>query len=146
DTLGHAIGDELIRQVADRLRSVVREDDFVARLGGDEFVVVEGRLPQARHAAIFADRVVDALSEQFEIGGHRVLVGAGVGIAVAPLDGDDEETLLKRADLALYRAKESGRGTYHFYETGLDAALLERRTIETDLRLALAGEEFRLVF
>jgi diguanylate cyclase (GGDEF)-like protein/PAS domain S-box-containing protein len=146
DTLGHAIGDAVLKDAGKRLREIARDIDMVARLGGDEFAIVEGRLEQPEDAAMLAGRVVKTMAQPFEVEGHHILIGASVGIAVAPLDGIAGDVLMKNADLALYRAKDDGRGNYHFYERGLDAALQERRSMETAMRSALPGGEFRLVF
>ena len=146
DTLGHGSGDALLRLVSERLRKACRDGDIIARLGGDEFAVLSGPLQHARDAAAIAERIVAQMAIPFNIEGHNVVIGASVGIAVAPVDGTTAETLLKNADMALYRAKASGRGAYHFFEKGMDAALQERRAIELGLRQALAGNEFRLVF
>ena len=146
DTLGHGTGDALLRQVSERLRQACREGDIIARLGGDEFAVLSGPLQHARDAAAVAGRIVKQLALPFEVDGHSVVIGASVGIAVAPVDGATGEALFKNADLALYRAKASGRGAYHFFEKGMDAALQERRATELGLRRALACNEFRLVF
>jgi diguanylate cyclase (GGDEF)-like protein len=146
DTLGHGVGDVVLRLVADRLRTCCREGDAVARLGGDEFAILTGPLAEAADAATIANRVVKQIAEPFDVEGHNIMIGASVGIAVAPGDGQISETLLKNADLALYRAKNEGRGAYHFFEKGMDATLQERRALEFALRQALAANEFRLVF
>jgi len=146
DSLGHAIGDAVLKDASNRLREITRDIDMVARLGGDEFAIVEGRLEQLEDAAILAGRIVKAMAQPFDVEGHHIVIGASVGIAVAPLDGSDGDILMKNADLALYRAKQDGRGTYHFYEKSLDAVLQERRSMETALRSALPGNQFRLVF
>jgi diguanylate cyclase (GGDEF)-like protein len=146
DTLGHAVGDAALKQASQRLLACVRDSDAVARLGGDEFAVIVGRLERPEEAGAVADRIVRAIGEPFDIEGHRVLIGASIGVAAAPIDGEDGDSLLKHADLALYRAKSDGRGTYHFYESSMDAALQERRGLEAALREALLKGEFRLVF
>jgi diguanylate cyclase (GGDEF)-like protein len=146
DTLGHAVGDEVLKATGQRLTKCCRDSDIVARLGGDEFAILYGPLHEPEDAALLAGRIVNAMAEPFEIGDHRVMIGASVGVAVAPVDGRDAETLMKKADLALYRAKSEGRNTYHFYEEGMDAALQIRRQIEIDLRLGLARGEFSLAF
>jgi diguanylate cyclase (GGDEF)-like protein len=146
DTLGHGIGDRVLREAAARLRSCCREGDDVFRLGGDEFAILTGPLDAERDAAIVAHRIVTRMAEPLEIEGHGIVIGASVGIAVAPGDGPNGEDLLKNADLALYRAKNEGRGAYHFFERGMDAKLQERRMIEIGLRRALVQNEFRLVF
>jgi len=146
DTLGHAVGDAVLKKASQTLLDCMRESDIVARLGGDEFALLAGRLERPEDAGVLAARIVKRIAEPLDIEDHRIFIGASVGIAVAPIDGEDGEALMKHADLALYRAKSEGRGTYHFYEKGLDAALQERRTMETDLRNALLRGEFRLVF
>jgi diguanylate cyclase (GGDEF)-like protein len=146
DTFGHAVGDDVLIAVAKRLREAARDTDIVARLGGDEFAILVGALDDPRYAATVAERVVKSLARPILIDETPVIVGASVGIAMAPVDGTDPETLLKNADLALYRAKADGRGTYHFFERGMDDALRVRRSIEQGLKSALTHGEFRLVF
>jgi diguanylate cyclase (GGDEF)-like protein len=146
DTLGHAIGDAVLKKASQALLDCIRESDIVARLGGDEFAVLAGRLERPEDSGVLAERIVKRIAEPLDIEDHRILIGASVGIAVAPIDGDEGEELMQRADLALYRAKGEGRGTYHFYEKGLDAALQERRMMEAGLRNALLRGEFRLMF
>ncbi len=144
DTLGHPIGDELLRAVAERLQACVREVDTVARLGGDEFAIVQGGLEQAEDAAILARRIVEVVGEPYDLDGHRVVVGTSVGISIAPGDGGTCGKLLKNADVALYKAKADGRGTWRFFEPDMDARLQARRALEMDLRAALANGEFEL--
>jgi diguanylate cyclase (GGDEF)-like protein len=146
DTLGHAVGDAVLRNASRELLKCMRESDIVARLGGDEFAILTGHLEKPEDAAILAEKIVGKIAEPFDVEGHRILIGASVGIAVAPIDGEDGQSLLKNADLAMYRAKGEGRSTYHFYEKGLDAALQERRNMEVALRSALLRGEFRLMF
>jgi diguanylate cyclase (GGDEF)-like protein len=146
DTLGHLVGDAVLEMVAERLKSSVREGDVVGRLGGDEFAVLQGSLTSPDDGAVLARRIVEAIAEPFNVQGHHILIGASIGIAVAPADGRDTDTLMKNADLALYRAKGEGRGACRFFEPGMDAAIQERRTIEVGLRLALARGELRLVY
>ena len=146
DTLGHAIGDALLKAVAARLLHACREDDMVARFGGDEFSVLHGPLANPAAASALADRIVKAMAEPFDIYDHQIMIGASVGIAVGPHDGSDADTLLKCADLALYRAKADGRGAYHFFEKGMDDLLQERLALEVGLRRALTLGEFELVF
>jgi diguanylate cyclase (GGDEF)-like protein/PAS domain S-box-containing protein len=145
DTLGHALGDELLRSVAARLRSCVRQVDTVARLGGDEFAVVQAAA-QPDEAAILARRIVEVISAPYDIEGNRVTVGASVGITMAPADGSTHQKLLKNADVALYRAKAEGRGTWRFFEAEMDARLQARRSLELDLHAALANDEFELFY
>lgn len=146
DTLGHSVGDKLLRQVAGRLKGAVRDGDLLARVGGDEFSLLVRGIDKPGDAAAVAERVVTAIAAPFSVDGHQLVIGASVGIALAPADGEDGETLMKNADLALYKAKADGRSTYHFFETGMDAAIQKRRAIEAGLRLAISRQEFRLVF
>lgn len=146
DSLGHSIGDKLLQQVGERLKTATREADLLARLGGDEFaLLLRGGVSPADAAAV-SERIVTAIGKPFLVDEHHLVIGASVGIALAPADGEVGETLMKNADLALYKAKTDGRSTYHFFETGMDAAIQKRRVIEAGLRLALGREEFRLVF
>ena len=144
DTLGHGVGDLLLREVAQRLRSSVREKDTVARLGGDEFAIVQVSRDQPAAGHALCRRLVKRLSAPFKIDGHELHIGASVGVAVAPSDGHDHEQLLKNADIALYRAKQAGRGTYRFFEAVMDSELQARRALEQDLRQALAKDQFEL--
>ena len=144
DTLGHPIGDALLCAVADRLRGCLRENDVVARLGGDEFALIQVGTEQPNSSTILAQRVIDTLSAPYEINGHQIVIGASVGIAIAPADGDDPDQIIKNADMALYRAKADGRGRYRFFEADMDAKMQARRTLEIDLRKALVSNEFEL--
>ncbi|MBN8958816.1 MAG: EAL domain-containing protein [Rhizobiales bacterium] len=146
DTLGHPVGDALLVAVSERLQACVREVDTVARLGGDEFAIVQCGIGAPEDAALLARRVVETLSAPYEIDGHRVMVGASLGISVAPGDGVTCERLLKNADVALYRAKSDGRGTWRFFEPEMDARLQARRKLELDLREALAKNQFDLYY
>ena len=144
DTLGHAVGDELLKSVAERLRGCVRDTDTVARLGGDEFAIVQIGLRDITDAADKAQRILDLFKAPFEPGGHHVTTDVSIGIAIAPNDGSDADQLLKSADLALYGAKADGRGTYRFFESEMDVRMKARHSLEIDLRLALANGEFEL--
>lgn len=146
DTLGHSLGDKLLQQVSARLWGATRENDLLARLGGDEFALLLRGLDNPAEAAAIAERIVSAMANPFTIDGHQLVIGASVGIAMAPQDGETSEILMKNADLALYKAKNEGRSTFHFFESGMDAAIQKRRTIEAGLRLALAKGELRLVY
>ncbi|MCJ7599712.1 MAG: diguanylate cyclase, partial [Methyloceanibacter sp.] len=137
DTLGHPTGDALLEEVAARLKSGVREIDLVGRLGGDEFAVVAEDLDAADGAVRLARRLCTALAELYQVNGHEVSTSASIGIALGPVDGNSADTLLKEADLALYRAKQDGRNTFRFFEPAMDAALQKRRQLENDLRKAL---------
>jgi diguanylate cyclase (GGDEF)-like protein len=144
DTLGHQIGDELLKTVAARLRGCVREADTVARVGGDEFAIIHTGIDQPSEAAMLARRICEAVREPCDLHGHAAIVDTSIGIALAPGDGSDPTELLKNADMALYRAKADGRGTYRFFEPGMDARMKARRTLELALRMALANGEFEL--
>jgi diguanylate cyclase (GGDEF)-like protein len=146
DTLGHPIGDVLLQTVSDRLRGCVRATDMVARLGGDEFAIVQAGAEQPVEPIALATRLIKAMSEPFDIKGHQIVIGASVGIAIAPNDGNDPDHLLKNADMALYRAKEDGRGIYRFFEPTMDAKMQVRRALELDLRKALVLGEFELFY
>ena len=145
DTLGHPCGDQLLCAVAARLRDMLRPEDFVARFGGDEFVVFQQNIRSAEDAAMLARRIVDHLSERYKIDDHLVEIGASIGIAMTSF-GVSADTLLKNADMALYRAKADGRGTFCFFRDELAQAVGSRRILELDLRKALANEEFELYF
>jgi diguanylate cyclase (GGDEF)-like protein len=146
DTLGHPCGDELLCAVADRLREMLRPEDFVARFGGDEFVVFQQNIKSNEDAASLARRIVDRLSERYQIGNHLVEIGASIGIAMTSTAGISADTLLKNADMALYRAKADGRGTFCFFREEMAQTVEARRILELDLRKALANEEFELFY
>jgi diguanylate cyclase (GGDEF)-like protein len=145
DTLGHPGGDKLLKMVADRLRSLVRDGDTVARMGGDEFAIVQ-IAADPTDATALAQRIIGAISEPFDIDGHQAVIGASIGIAVGPGDGLTPDELLRNADLALYRAKGDGRGTFRFFEAGMDLQMQARRILEQDLRKALPAGEFELYY
>jgi diguanylate cyclase (GGDEF)-like protein len=147
DSLGHPVGDALLNEVARRLGECVTEHDTVARLGGDEFAVVQFCSdcdPSA--VALLASHIVEKIGEPYDIGGHQLVVGVSIGISLAPEDGKNPDELLKKADLALYRAKADGRGTYRYFETGMDARAQARRILELDLRAALHRQEFEVYY
>ena len=143
DTLGHPVGDALLRKVADRLTASLRSNDSVARLGGDEFAVLQLGADQPLGAETLAKRLVEVLSRPYVLEGHMIDIGASVGVAFAE-EGHDAGALLKQADIALYRAKNAGRGRYTFFEQHMDAEMQERRALEIDLRRALAFRQFEL--
>ena len=142
DSLGHPAGDELLKAVASRLRSCVRDTDFVARLGGDEFAIVQAGIKQRSDVEELVKRIYEAIREPYECLGHQVATDASVGIALAPDDGTDLDQLLKSADLAMYGAKADGRRTYRFFEPEMDARVKARRTLELDIRQAIADGAF----
>jgi diguanylate cyclase (GGDEF)-like protein len=146
DTLGHPCGDQLLCAVANRLREMLRPEDFVARFGGDEFVVFQQHIASPEDAAALARRIVERLSERYRIENHLVEIGASVGIALTSPQGSSADTLLKNADMALYRAKADGRGTFCFFRDEMAATVEARRILELDLRKALANEEFELFY
>jgi diguanylate cyclase (GGDEF)-like protein len=145
DTLGHPCGDRLLCAVAERLRAILRPEDFVARFGGDEFVVFQQNIKSKEESASLARRIVQHLSEPYKIDTHLVEIGASIGIAMAAC-GEHADTLLKNADMALYRAKSEGRGTFCFFREELAQIVEARRILELDLRKALANEEFELFY
>ncbi len=144
DTLGHYIGDLLLLEVAKRLKRCIRGADTVARLSGDEFAIVQVGTEPSTDAAALAQRIIEEIEHPYELEGHQVVVGTSIGIALAPGDGSEPDRLMKSADMALYRAKADGRGTYRFFEPQMDAQIQARRALETDLRSALANREFEL--
>src|SRR5579872_2031753 len=145
DSLGHAAGDALLRQVAGRLQSALREDDVLARLGGDEFAIIQaGHHDQRTNAMDLASRLSRLIAEPFDLPGHQVEIGTSIGIALAPEHGDDREQLLKKADLALYRSKSAGRDCFTVYDEAMSAELEARNTLEGDLRDAIARCQFEV--
>jgi diguanylate cyclase (GGDEF)-like protein/PAS domain S-box-containing protein len=146
DTLGHPVGDALLRAVTARLQSVIRPTDTVARLGGDEFALIQTRLERPADATAFAARLLEALQEAFDLDGYHVAASASIGVAIAPADGVAAEALMRRADMALYAAKADGRGRFRLFERDMDADLQARRTLELDLRRALETQQFELFY
>jgi diguanylate cyclase (GGDEF)-like protein/PAS domain S-box-containing protein len=144
DSLGHPVGDRLLRLVADRLRSQVRGNNLAARLGGDEFALILASDVSPNEASDFAARLIKMLSASYAIDGHEVVIGASIGIAMSPGDGTTSEELMRNADLALYRAKEDGGGVHRFFEREMDRQAQKRRDMELDLRRAFANGEFEL--
>ncbi len=144
DALGHAIGDELLKSVADRLRGCLRDEGTIARLGGDEFAVIQSPIEDPADAARLAQHIRDEIGKPFDLGGVQAVVNASIGIAVAPSDATEPEALLKQADMALYGAKAEGRGVYRFFQPEMDARMRLRHEIEQDLRDAIAAGGFRL--
>ncbi len=144
DTLGHPVGDLLLCLVAKRLVSISRKSDLLARLGGDEFGLLVAPGLTGPVLASVAERLIDVLGRPYLVDGHLVNIGASIGVAAGPGDGADYATLSRNADLALYAAKNSGRGSYNFFEPAMDARALARRSMEIDLRRALALRQFEL--
>ena len=150
DSLGHPLGDRLLQEVADRLRTTIRHEDTVARLGGDEFIVLLNDIGQPSEAMGNASRVVEKLRRHlapgYTLNGHSLMITPSLGIAIHPDDGDTAEQLIKHADTALYQAKGAGRNTYRFFSPAMNAAAVERLRMETELRTAIEREQFELLF
>lgn len=146
DTLGHWAGDLILKQVAERLLCTVRESDTVARIGGDEFVLLQTGASQPESSGSLAARIIEKLSEPFDLNGNQMTIGASVGIALAPQDSALAEVLVQDADIALYRAKSNARGTFCFFKAGMDTLLRERRELEQDIIRATASGGFHLAF
>jgi diguanylate cyclase (GGDEF)-like protein len=144
DTLGHQVGDELLKGVANRLHDCVDARATVARVGGDEFAIILSELKHVADAAVLAQHICESLRQPYELSGHTLQTDTSIGIAVAPDDGAEPVELLKNADMALYRAKADGRGTYRFFEPDMDARIKARRALESELRRALQEGEFIL--
>jgi diguanylate cyclase (GGDEF)-like protein len=146
DSLGHMIGDELLKSVASRLRQCVGDCDFVARLGGDEFAIVQTLVKDAAKTVDLVTRVYDAIRAPYDCQGHQVTSDASIGIALAPEHGDDLDQILKNADLAMYEAKSAGRRTWRFFESAMDEHVRARRMLETDLRKAISEGELEVYY
>ena len=146
DSLGHMIGDELLKSVAVSLGACVRETDFVARLGGDEFAIVQTGVRSAADVSELVNRIFEAIRAPYECLGHQVTTDASIGIALAPQDGSDLDQILKNADLAMYAAKAAGRRTFRFFEPAMEAGVRARRVLETDLRQAITDGGFEVYY
>ncbi len=146
DTLGHPIGDELLKVVAERLRRCTREPDTIARLGGDEFAIIMTGMERPTDAVALAKRIREAITKPYHLDGHQIVADISIGISLAPMDASEPDQLLKNADMALYGAKGDGRGTYRFFEPEMDAKMKTRRELEMDLRNALVNAEFELYY
>lgn len=146
DTLGHPRGDMLLQAVADRLRATVRSTDFVARFGGDEFVVLQSTANNADETALLANQILRSLRTSYEIDGKEVAISASIGIAFAPKDGVEADQLLKKADMALYRAKAESRDTWRFFKPDMEARAQARRRLELDLRNAVETDAFEIYY
>jgi len=146
DSLGHSVGDKLLQQAAERLKKCVREADTVARLGGDEFIIILSNITDPKDASSIAEHIINRISEPYHIDTHEVFITPSIGITLYPNDGTNTEELLKHADAAMYRAKESGRGKYMFFEERMNIEDMERTRMEQDMRHALARKEFKLLY
>ena len=146
DSLGHVVGDKLLRVVADRLGTLMREGDMIARMGGDEFAIIQTNLESPADAASLAHRLIDIVSKPYVVDGHNLVVGASIGIALGPRDGCTPETLIRNADLSLYHAKGNGRGTFSFFEPEMETRMQARHAMESALRNALAAGELELYY
>ncbi len=146
DTLGHLVGDRLLRAVSERLRHSLRASDVVARFGGDEFAVVQTAISDPRAAVVLTRKLLDALARPFELGGETMLLAASAGVALFPDHGGTPEALIKAADLALYRAKEEGRSKFRLFAPEMEAKASQRRCLERDLRMALQRNQLELFY
>ncbi len=146
DTLGHQTGDALLIEVANRIRGELGAEDVVARFGGDEFVVLQAHAADAAEPRALAQRLVQRLGAPYEVAGQRILVGASIGVALAPADGKRADELLRNSDLALYRAKMDGKGRFSLFAAEMDAAMQQRRLMEIDLRDAIENQRLEVHF
>ena len=146
DTLGHPVGDDLLKAVAGRLAEAVPSSDIVARLGGDEFAVIQRAVERPEQCSQLASRIVELVSKPYDIDGKNLVIGTSIGIALAPNDASDPDQLLKNADMALYLAKSEGRGIHRFFEREMDRRLQARRSLELDMREAILKGEFELYY
>jgi diguanylate cyclase (GGDEF)-like protein len=144
DSLGHVVGDRLLQSVAQRLLRCVRTSDTVSRQGGDEFVILLSELSHSQDAAVSAEKILSMLGTPHRIDEHDLHVSASIGIATYPEDGTEAEPLIRQADFAMYHAKDSGRNNYQFFKPEMNVLTLEHRSVEDDLRGALARGEFEL--
>ncbi|WLQ11740.1 EAL domain-containing protein [Hahella aquimaris] len=146
DNLGHGVGDKLLQQVSNRLKSRLRESDMLARLGGDEFTVVLPHLREETDAIHVAKILLQQLAESFSVGDYELHIGASIGVTLFPKDGEDASTLIKNADIAMYKAKDNGRNQYRFFEERMNEAVASRLMLEGDIREATHNEQFHLEF
>jgi diguanylate cyclase (GGDEF)-like protein len=146
DTLGHSVGDLLLKSVAAKLRDILPRTDRIARLGGDEFAILQMSAAQPASSIALAEKIIEIIGEPCSVDGHDVTVGASVGVAVAHPGDMNTENFLKSADLAMYSAKSEGRGTYRMFDPEMDAVVQTRRLLERDMRTALAQDRFRLYY
>lgn len=146
DTLGHHVGDQLLRAVAERLLACVRDGDIVTRLGGDEFAIIQSGVTRPEDSKLLAERILDAMQAAFMVSEHQIVIGTSIGLALIPQDGTGASAFLKNADTALYRAKADGRGGFCFFEAEMDARLQHRRQLELDMRKGLGQHEFEVAY
>ena len=146
DTLGHNVGDQLLLELSRRLGGTVRDGDTIARFGGDEFAILLDDIDSDSHISSLAQKLLDTLSMPFKINKQELFVTASIGVSIFPNDGDDSDTLLRNADVAMYRAKDMGKNNYQFYSDDLSARIFERLTLENHLRHALERNEFVLYY
>ena len=146
DSLGHSVGDLLLKELAERLKRWAREQDTVARLSGDEFVLMLTHVKDVPDAAVAAERLMDAITAEFVVQGHTLNVSCSLGISIFPEHGTDAETLIKNADAAMYSAKDNGRNNFRFFTADMNAQVVERLTLESSLRLALDRKQLFVVY
>src|SRR6202041_2961256 len=146
DSLGHSVGDLLLQEIAERLKSVAREQDTIARLGGDEFLIVLTNIKDIPGAAVAVERFMDAMTPEFVLQGHSFSISCSLGISIFPEHGADSETLIKNADAAMYSSKEGGRNNFQFFTADMNAEAMKRLTLENGLRPALERQELFLVY
>lgn len=144
DTLGHDVGDDLLKEVAVRLREALRETDIVARLGGDEFVVILPETNEEKYLSEVGKKILQSVGKAYELAGQNFRITVSIGISVFPVDGQDEQTLMKSADIAMYHAKDTGKNNFRFYSEELNKESLERMALESSLRVALERNELLL--
>ena len=146
DSYSHYIGDKLLKVASSRLKGLLRESDVIARNGGDEFIVYLENMHDAREPFVVANKIIECMNKKFEVEGHTIHIGASVGVALYPLDGDDAVDLVKKADTAMYEAKKQGRNNFQFYSSSMSAQIADRLKIENALHSALENDEFFLVY
>lgn len=147
DILGHAAGDELLKQTTERMTATLRSNDVLARLGGDEFAIVQKHVEQPAGSSALAERLIAAVAEPFDLDGSEVIIGSSIGISIlTECEKNDDQTMLRHADMAMYRAKADGRGTFRFFQDEMNDALIARKEMEMALRKALLDNEFELVY
>jgi diguanylate cyclase (GGDEF)-like protein/PAS domain S-box-containing protein len=146
DSLGHDVGDELLKTVAQRLKACLRRSDTIARQGGDEFIALLGDLNSEDEVTFVAEKMIDSLRGEFRVGEHRLTVSISIGVSVYPDDGHTAVQLLRNADMAMYRAKDAGRNQFQYYETGMNVKALRRMQLENDLRNAIGKDQLMLYY